>query len=179
MSSLASLRLKQNYLVLLQCHRALERFDYDQVVDWAASVMEFGRPTPSTLIIASMREPVSFYEIQPHLRCALKEYELSEKEPEEAGQAYVRFWLTEICLGNEVRLCINELKPFWLRPELDGKIQTLITTLQVIDSGEGVFTSHNPETPTVESAIIEASMVWLAQHSGSTPLGSSKSATND
>lgn len=115
---------RQDISKLIQCHSAIDHFNYDLVVDWAIDLISDGVEFENVFILASFSKPVDSYEFKPYLKAAFIELELDEKSGEEAVLGYAHFYLSEILNDHSIRnnlyklseLCIQTDYGFSLEP---------------------------------------------------------------
>lgn len=113
---------KHSYVTkLIPFHLAIEKFNYDAVVDWATDMVGQGKDSESVLMLATFSKPVAAYEIKPYIRAYLQEQGLKEEEGEAAVWALIRYYAQEILAGREIRKVIKGLYDLYFDQERFGQ----------------------------------------------------------
>lgn len=89
------------------------RFLYDNVIDWAVEMLEYGYETENLMILAAISKPTNSFECKLYLQKALEELNLRTIEGADANIAVQWVLLNKIARGEKVRsnliLLTNEL----------------------------------------------------------------------
>lgn len=88
-------------------------FLYDNVIDWAVEMLEYGYETENLMILAAISKPTNSFECKLYLQKALEELNLRTIEGADANIAVQWVLLNKIARGEKVRsnliLLTNEL----------------------------------------------------------------------
>lgn len=93
----------------VQAHKCDGHFNYNLVVDWAIEQLEQGMETPNMLMLASFGSPFEIREISPYIAAALKDLGLQEIDGDDAVNAIIRYYATEILLNHSLRSNLQHL----------------------------------------------------------------------
>lgn len=106
-----------NLTELLQCHLAIELFDYDIAIDWSHNLMAIGIESENILILASFSKPVDPFEIRPYVTAALADLHLPEFTGTRAKLRKARYHLKEIINEHSVRNQLKQLADLCVKTE--------------------------------------------------------------
>ena len=95
--------VKRDISKLVPYHYGIKHFNYDLTVDWAIDLIERGLETDNVLMLASFSKPVNSVEIRPYVSGVLADLDIEEKEGDEAVQALVQYYLTNILNNISIR----------------------------------------------------------------------------
>ena len=113
---------KEEILKLIQCHKALDPFNYKLAVDWAINLIRQGKETDNILMLASFSEPIEKYEVSPYLTAVLNELGIEELECDDAMIAKAHFLLSEILRNNSIRDYLYSLSQLCIEYGFDSRI---------------------------------------------------------
>ncbi len=106
-----------NLTELIQCHLAIELFEYDLAIDWALHLMANGIESENILILSSFSKPADQFEIRPYVTGALADLHLSEFIGIRAKLRKARYHLNEIIENNSVRKQLKQLTDLCVKTE--------------------------------------------------------------
>jgi len=98
-----------NLTELIQCHLAIELFEYAFAIDWALNLMTNGIESENILILSSFSKPIDQYEIRPYVTAALVDLHLPEFTGIRAKLQKARYHLNEIIGNHAIRQQLKQL----------------------------------------------------------------------
>jgi hypothetical protein len=85
-------------------YQAVNNFNMDEAVDWAAEMIEVGFDTESLLILAGLVKPVNYFETVNFLDGAINELGLRLRTGDDGIISYCSYYVKQIAQGIDIRL---------------------------------------------------------------------------
>jgi len=114
----------RNLTELIQCHLAIDLFDYDLVIDWALNLMANGIESENILNLSSFSKPTDQFEIRPYVTASLGDLHLTEYSGLIAKLRKARYHLIEIIDDHSVRKQLKQLADLCVETEYNHGLLT-------------------------------------------------------
>lgn len=157
----------KQYTQHLQWHKAIDAFDYDQVIDWAMDLLSKGIESEHILILASFSMPVMKSDIQPYVYGALIELGLEEKYAGYSVKANVYYHLVQILHGNNIRKNLSAIYNLFSFAQDELNLYSFYLLYHAWNQLEEINENYYIEHATldnIESILKEESQIWLDAH---------------
>jgi len=155
-----------NLTELIQCHLAIELFDYDIAIDWSLNLMANGIESENILILSSFSKPADPFEIRPYITAALADLHLQEFTGIRAELRKARYHLTEVLDDCSVRNQLKQLADLCVKTEYDYGLTPfylLYHGWNEVDE-EGVNLYYKGATQSnIDRIVKEEASKWLGQ----------------
>ncbi|MEM7659203.1 MAG: hypothetical protein AAF399_23990 [Bacteroidota bacterium] len=152
---------------LLPWHRALERFEYNLVVDWAMDLIERETETDHVLIVASFAKPVDATEIRPYVSGMLRELGIAETYGEYSVVSHAYYHIERILLGQDLRQNLENVYHLYLQHDRSFDLHAfylLYYTWCDLES-EGVnYYYEGASLDNIEELLREEARTWIDQY---------------
>ena len=159
----------------IQCHNGLKNFNYNLAVEWAIDLIRNGVETKNILMLASFSKPIDSYQIKPYVSAVLRDFNLVEKNGDEAVFALIHFYLTEILQHISIRRFLNSLYELYMEkdsfPFSKGhkfRLQPfylLYHGWNDLDENGSNYHFEDANLDNIEEVIKEQARIWIAEQS--------------
>lgn len=109
--------VSSNLTELIQCHLAIESFDYDIAIDWSLNLITNGIESENILILSSFSKPANLFEIRPYVSAALADHNFPEFTGITGKLHKARYHLIEIINDLLVRKQLKQLADLCVKLE--------------------------------------------------------------
>ena len=152
---------------LIQCHNAIEHFEYDLVVDWAIELIRKGVETDNILMLASFSKPVDSHEIRPYVNAVLTDLGLEKKEGDDAIITKTHYHLQEILSGFAIRKHLHSLYKLSLENDHEHGLLTFYLIWygwnDLDDSGVNYY-SEGTDPNSIEQELKQQAHIWIEKY---------------
>ena len=107
---------------LMQCHKGIEKFNYDMSVDWAIELLKNKNESENIYMLASFSKPVDSLEIRPYVSRVLANLNLVEKTEIDAVLGKAEYHLSEIMNNHAIRKNLFELYQLYIEYDYDQEL---------------------------------------------------------